>query len=165
MLKAIAVVEQWALAVWVGSLVGFAFVFAPIAFSRLSDDLDAFSSIVSRVFGVLATLGYVCGGIVIVTSLLHAFLAAQGGGSWRLALLRACCVIVMLGLVTFSQAKITPAMEQVQASFHAPFNSIPKDDPRRVRYDRLHAQSSRVYGTVLLLGLIAIAFSAWEPRP
>lgn len=165
MLRAIAVVEQWALAVWVGSLAGFAFVFAPIAFSRLNGDLDLFSSIVASVLGALTLLGNVCGAIVILTSLLYAWLTLRGGRSPRLALVRIGCIVVMLGLAAFSQAQITPAMAQAQASFHAPFDSIPKGDPRRVRYDRLHARSSRVYGGVLIVGLIALALSALEPRP
>lgn len=160
MLQLIAVVEQWALAVWVGSLVGFAFVFAPIAFHRLESDLDTFSSITGSVLGALAVLGYACGGIVILTSVLHAFL----GPAPRLGIIRAACIVVMLLLVTYSERAITPAMAQTQASFHAPFNAIAKDDPRRVAYDRLHAQSSRVYGAVLLLGLISIALASWEPR-
>jgi hypothetical protein len=68
------------------------------------------------------------------------------------------CVALMLGLMTFEQRTIVPAMTEDQSSFHAPFNAVPVTNPRRIRYDALHAESSRVYGAVLVLGLAALAF-------
>jgi hypothetical protein len=65
----------------------------------------------------------------------------------------------MLTLVAFSQLAIVPEMFATQESFHGSFNAVAKDDPRRVRYDALHAESSRTYGAVLILGLVAIALS------
>lgn len=151
-LRVIAIVERWALAVWVGSLAGFAFVFAPIAFSYLRGDLDTFAAIVGCALGGLTTVGYVCGAV----SLAGSGLGVVANRS-RAAAARAACVLVMLGLVTYSQRAIVPEMIAVEASFHAPFNSIARSDPRRIRYDALHAKSSRVYGAVLILGLCAIA--------
>lgn len=143
---------MWALATWVGALVGFAFVFAPVAFSRLSGNLDTFSAIIGGTLSNLTLLGYVCGAIAIAISLT---LGVAGRSRW--AILRALCSAIMLGLTAFSQHAIVPAMVQVQSSFHAPFNSIAKDDPRRVRYDGLHRESSQVYGAVLILGFSALA--------
>lgn len=142
----------WALAVWVGSLVGFAFVFAPVAFSYLSGNLDTFASIIGGTLSVVTVLGYVCGTIAIGTSLMA---AAHTRLPW--VVVRVACIAVMLGLTAFSEHAIVPAMVQAQSSFHAPFNAIPKSDPRRIRYDALHRQSSEVYGAVLVLGFCALA--------
>ena len=150
----IAVVERWALALWVGSLAGFAFVLAPIAFGQLRGDLDAFAAIVGRSLGALAVLGYACGAATLVTSGAQIFRTRS-----RAAIARAGCIAVMLALVAFSQQAIVPEMIATQESFHGSFNSVAKEDPRRVRYDALHAESSRVYGAVLILGLVAIALS------
>ncbi|MGH7660991.1 MAG: DUF4149 domain-containing protein [Vulcanimicrobiaceae bacterium] len=152
MLQALRTLEVWALAVWVGSLFGFAFVFAPVAFSHLSNDLDTFASIIGGTLGAVTLLGYVCGAIAIVISLIA---AAAGRSRW--AIVAAACIAIMLGLTAFSENAIVPAMVQTQSSFHAPFNAIAKNDPRRVRYDALHQKSSEVYGAVLLLGFIALA--------
>jgi hypothetical protein len=152
MLRFVEIVERWALSLWVGALAGFAFIFAPAAFARLSGDLDLFASIVVRALENLAVFGYACGGVAVVTSLI-----AIGARRSRRAIARAACVVLMVGLVAFSQNAIVPRMLDTQTSFHASFNTIPKDDPRRIRYDALHAESSRVYGAVLILGLCALA--------
>jgi hypothetical protein len=150
----IATTERWALAVWVGSLAGFAFVFAPIAFGLLRGDLDTFAAIAGGSLGALAVLGYVCGAASLITSAAEFFRTRS-----RAAIARAACIVVMVALVAFSQRAIVPEMIATQQSFHGSFNSVAKDDPRRVRYDALHAESSRTYGVVLILGLAAIALS------
>lgn len=156
-LRAIAIVEQWALALWIGSLAGFAFVFAPVAFARLSGDLDTFASIVGGSLAGLTVLGYACGGVALAGSI--ASLLATGS---RPAVARAVCIAIMLALIAFSQRAVVPAMLATQAGFGAPFNSVARDDPRRVRYDALHAESSRLYGAVLVLGLLTIALRMRE---
>lgn len=148
----IRILEVWALAAWVGSLVGFAFVFAPVAFGHLSGDLDTFASLIGDTLSAVTWLGYACGGIAIVISLIAATVSRS-----RWAMVRAACIAAMLGLTAFSQNTIVPAMVQTQSSFHTPFNAIAKDDPRRVRYDALHRESSDVYGAVLILGFSALA--------
>ena len=70
MLRFVDIVERWALSLWVGALAGFAFIFAPAAFARLSGDLDLFASIVVRALENLAVFGYACGGVAVVTSLI-----------------------------------------------------------------------------------------------
>jgi hypothetical protein len=145
---------RWALAIWVGSLTGFAFVFAPVAFAHLGSRLDTFAAIIGASLGTLAQLGYWCGAIVVVTSIVASFERRS-----RTAIVRIGCVLVMLALVTYAQQAIAPAMMQTQASFGASFDTIPKSDPRRIRYDELHAESSRLYGVVLVLGFVAIALS------
>jgi len=150
--RLIEVLQVWALAAWVGSLVGFAFVFAPVAFSHLSGDLDTFASIVGVTLADLSLLGYACGAVALAISLVAAATIRS-----RRAIVRAVCIAFMLGLTAFSQNAIVPAMVRVQASFHAPFNAVAKDDPRRARYDALHRESSEVYGAVLILGFGALA--------
>lgn len=157
--RLIRTVELWALATWVGSLVGFAFVFAPVAFAHLSADLDTFASIVGGTLAAMTALGYACGAVAIATSLTSAAIERS-----RRPIVRAACVVVMLGLTAFSQNAIVPAMVQTQSSFHAPFNSISKGDPRRVRYDTLHRESSELYGAVLILGFGALALCVGARR-
>ena len=158
-IRLLEILEVWALATWVGALVGFAFVFAPVAFSQLSGHLDTFASIIGGTLSAVTLLGYVCGAIALVISLIAAVASRS-----RWAILRAACIAIMLALTTFSQRTIVPAMVQVQSSFRAPFNTISRDDPRRVRYDALHQESSQVYGAVLLLGFSALALCVASRR-
>jgi len=160
MLRALAVAEQLALALWIGSLAGFAFVFAPAAFARLSAELDAFASIVGGSLAGLTLLGYACGTIALASSLVSVAVTHSAA-----AVARAACIVVMLALIAYSQRAVVPSMIATQASFGAPFNTIDKSDPRRIRYDALHAESSRLFGAVLLLGLIGIGLRTQEfPR-
>jgi len=39
-------------------------------------------------------------------------------------------------------------------------DNIPHDDPRRVEFNRLHVWSTRVEGTVMLLGLVLVYVTA-----
>jgi hypothetical protein len=143
-----------ALAIWVGALTGFAFIFAPAAFARLGAQLDTFAAIVGASLATLAIVGYWCGGIAIVSSIVPLLVQRS-----RSAVARIVCVAIMLALVTYAQQAIAPAMLQTQASFNVPFNAVAKTDPRRVRYDQLHTVSSRLYAIVLVLGFTAIALS------
>lgn len=151
-MRFLRIIEILALALWIGSLAGFAFVFAPVVFSRLNDHLDTFASIVAGTLGQLTLLGYICGALSLAASV-----AAAALGERRAAIVRIICVVLALALTTYDQRAIVPAMTQTQAAFHQPFNAVPKTDPLRVRYDALHAQSSRVYGAALIFGIVALA--------
>ena len=150
----LALAEAWILAVWIGALVGFAFIFAPIAF-RTIPDIDLFTKVTTRVLGALATLGYVCGSLAVMVTVWRAIRSSAP----RLDLIRTCFVVLMLALVAYQARTIVPEMETTSASFHVPITSITKSDPRRVRYDALHHRSSVVYGAVLLLGFATIAIA------
>ena len=68
----------------------------------------------------------------------------------------------MLVLSAYDVHVVLPAMEATLQTFTAPIAQTLKTDPRRVRYDAEHRWSSRVYGTVLLLGLISLV-AATQP--
>jgi len=150
-----AVSETLVLAVWIGGLAGFAFVFAPIAF-RIVTDLDRFATLTGRTILSLTQLGYVCGTLAIVA----AFVRSRMGGSPRLAYARIGLIVLAMGLSAYDANAILPEMQQASAAFGVPFNDVPKTDPRRVAYDAMHQKSSRVYGGALLLAAAALALAA-----
>jgi len=137
-----AVSETLVLAVWIGGLAGFAFVFAPIAF-RIVTDLDRFATLTGRTILSLTQLGYVCGTLAIVA-----------------AFARIGLIVLAMGLSAYDANAILPEMQQASAAFGVPFNDVPKTDPRRVAYDAMHQKSSRVYGGALLLAAAALALAA-----
>jgi hypothetical protein len=149
-----AIVEAFALAVWIGALAGFAFVFAPIAFGLT--DLDTFAVLAGRTISSLTVLGYVCGALAIIAALVRSGARARP---------RVVFVAAALALSAYDARAIVPQMQTISAGFHGSFDVVSKTDPRRIAYDDLHRRSSEVYGAALLLGLAAIALAATsEPK-
>jgi hypothetical protein len=155
--RTFTVIEAMTLALWIGALAGFAFVFAPIAFGIVSD-VEQFGRVTAAVLRALTPAGSVCGGIAIVAALVRASDPSQRAS----ALARVAIVVTMLALMQYESRAIVPRMEaalpglargatpQAQAAFRAE-----------------HDASTRVYGSVFLLGLIAIGLAAVarpEPR-
>ncbi len=155
-----AVVETVMLGLWIGALAGFAFVFAPLAF-RLMPDLDAFAQLAESTIFTLASLGYVCG----VVAVLAALARSWGRPGRKLAYLRAGLIAAAILLSAYDANAVVPQMTAVAASFHAPLESVAKVDPRRQRYDALHAESSQLYAVALLCGLLALALTSIAGMP
>jgi hypothetical protein len=151
-------VEAVALALWVGALAGFAFLFAPAAFHTVSN-LDEFAALTAGVLRSLGTFGFVCGTIAIVAAL------GRGPGAIRLRLGRFALILVMWAFAWYESNRIIPHMEATARSFGVSIASIPKGDPRRIAYDAEHRTSSRVYSVVLLAGILAIVLASLERRP
>jgi hypothetical protein len=137
-----AVVEQLALSVWIGSLIGFAFLSAPTAF-HVVKDMDQFATLTASVLGQLSILGYFCCGIAILATILRSIGAADR--TWDLV--RVALLLVAIGGVVYEAQAIIPAM----AAMHD-FNSD--------TYRQLHGEATRVYGGVVILGLLAIVIAA-----
>jgi hypothetical protein len=151
-----AAIESLALALWIGALAGFAFVFAPAAFHVVTDTGE-FATLIGRVLTQIGLLGGACGSIAIIA------IVIGGAGTVRTRTARILIVAVMLALSAYVTSNVIPEMEATAKSFNAPFASIAKTDPRRVRYDELHQISSRAYALVLILGAAAIVLAAASP--
>ncbi|HTV73939.1 MAG TPA: DUF4149 domain-containing protein [Candidatus Acidoferrales bacterium] len=147
-----AAIEVLALGLWIGALAGFAFVFAPTAFSVLPN-LNTFAALIGATLRALTTTGYFLGAFALPAALIR--------GARSCALMIAC----MLALSVYHLQVVMPAMEAALHTFTAPIARTPKDDPRRVRYDAEHRWSSTVYAVVLLLGLIALAGASQPHTP
>ncbi len=64
-------------------------------------------------------------------------------------------MIIMLALTAISQFRIIPRMDALRASAEE-IGSLATDNPLRQQFDSLHAWSTRLEETVLLLGLIVL---------
>jgi len=153
-----AAIESVALALWVGALAGFAFVFAPVTFHETAE-LGRFAALVNAMIVSLTGFGYACGAIAILAILGRA--AVVRG---RLPeIVRALLVAFMLAVSTFEVRVILPEMQATLRHIDRPLESLPRTDPLRVKYDDQHRNSSAVYGTVLALGLVTIVLGALRP--
>ena len=129
---------------WLGALCGFAFIFAPIAFRIIAPtDVGRFAALTSAILAALTVMGYVCGGIAILMALWR----SREAGDRVFDFVRALLVAVALALVWFESHAIVPAMAAVS-------------DVSSPQYHALHGRSTIVYGSVVLLGLVAIVMAA-----
>ena len=141
--RVLAAIEIPALGIWIGALVGFAFVTAPLSFRIVAPlDVGRFAVLIAATLGQLTVLGYVLGGIALIVAVVRARYA--GDRTWDVV--RILLIAIALGLATFEQRAIVPAMQRI-TNVSSP------------AYHALHARSSQVYGAVVLLGLAALVLA------
>ena len=139
-----------ALAVWLGGLIFFPVV-AQTAFSALPTTHLA-GQIVRDSLRELHWMEFISGLVFLASSLLYnrAML-----GRTRAFAMSHILVAAMLSLTAVSQFRIIPRMDSLRASA-GEIASLSVDNPIRHQFDSLHAWSTRVEETVLLLGLIVL---------
>jgi hypothetical protein len=143
------------LVVWIGGLIFFAFVLAPTAFTVLPSTHLA-GNVVGRSLVKLHWIAIISGIVFLASSLLYSRLT---DGTAHIFALRHVLLCLMLALTLISQFGIIPRMDVLRASL-GDVRSAPIDNPQRVQFDALHVWSTRVEGTVLLLGLVVVYLTA-----
>lgn len=132
------------LALWLGAAALTAAVVAPAAFAVLPTRALA-GALVGRVLPVVFVGGLVVG-------VVGAVLASGGGGAFGRArvVLPALCAV----LCAAAQFGVTPRIEAVRAQLGPDIEAVPKTDPRRAQFGRLHGIS------VLFMGAAGLAAGA-----
>ena len=126
-MRIFAVAEIVALGVWLGALVAFAFVFAPVAFHLIAPlDVTRFATLIVRTLALLTKWGYILGAV--------AFIGAVAGR----APLRAVLVAVALAFAFYHQHVVVQAMLAIT-------------DVASPAYHALHTRSTEIYGAVVVL--------------
>jgi uncharacterized membrane protein len=143
------------LVAWVGGLMFFAFVLAPTAFSVLPNTHLA-GNVVRSALSKMHWIAIVSGISFLISSLL---LSRIVDGTPHAFAPRNVLILIMLLLTAISHFGIMPRMDKLRAAV-SDFASVAVSDPARVQFDALHVWSTRVEGTVLLLGLIVVYLTA-----
>jgi hypothetical protein len=151
-----------ALGAWLGALVFFGAVLAPVAFSQLpplfgNQGLHAAGLVVGGSLVGLHWMGLLCGLVFLVVM----FLARA---HYRNIIPQCVLVLVMMLLTAYSQFSIIPRMDTARDSIGGNVSAVPADNPGRQIFDRLHRTSTHVEGLVLLCGLGALAATAHWSR-
>lgn len=143
---------------WIGGLIFFAFVLAPTAFTipAVLPNTHLAGNVVGRALSKLHWVAIVSGIIFLGSSMIYNRLA---DGAPHFFATRHILLCLMLALTLISQVGIMPRMDTLRASL-GDVNSVPIDNPERVSFDALHVWSTRVEGTVLLLGLVVVYLTA-----
>lgn len=146
---------QMALIVWMGEIVFFSFVVAPSLF-RTFPTPDA-GRAVGAIFPTYYRLGYVCGAVLVLTSLLlHR--GATARAAWCA---NAVIAAVMLAATVYAGAVIQPRAAALRPQIHE------ADAPQAVKeeFRRLHRLAVQLNGAVLVGGICISIVTATALRP
>lgn len=139
-----------AIAVWVGGMMAVGYLAAPVLFQYLADRTLA-GNLAGEMFSVMAWVGLVCGGYLLVY-----LLARRGWRAFRSGVL--WIVVAMLALVVAGHFGIQPIMAQLKA------DALPRqvmESALRDRFATWHGVSSGLYLIQSLLGLWLVL---WQER-
>lgn len=150
MAATLRVLRLLSVVVWVGGLVFFAFVLAPVAFQVLPTTHEA-GTIVGATLRILNTIGDTCGFIFILATL--ALFTRVSPNQRKPLCAQGLLILIMLAATNYVQVAIVPAMEHDRVAAGGDIDADPPDNPYRVDFERLHPLSEKVEGSALLLGL------------
>jgi uncharacterized membrane protein len=159
MIVFLRVLRLLALVVWVGGLIFFAFVLAPVAFHVLPSTHEA-GTVVGATLRVLNAIGFFSGLIFLFATVLAWHRAAARVR--RLLITQMLLVALMLGATCYVSASIIPAMERDRIAAGGDVDAARPDNPARLDFERLHPISEKVEGAALFLGLAAVVLLGME---
>jgi len=137
------------LAAWLGALIFFPVV-AQTAFATLPS--HSAGLLVRGSLLRLHCMAFICGTIFLVTSFIYNHLMF---GRLRVFAASDVLIAAMLVLTSVSQFRIIPKMDSLRLSA-ADISAMPAAAPIRAQFDSLHAWSTRIEGTILVLGLTVL---------
>jgi hypothetical protein len=146
-----------ALVVWLGAEIFFPVV-AAITFNTLRPDTHTAGSIVGSLLRILHGVGFVSG---LVALIVLALAPAWGIYKPRTVLAPMVLLVLMLGCTAYSQFGIIPSMERDRITAGGAIDTADPANPQTVHFNRLHKQSERVEGAVILLGIATVSLLAW----
>ncbi len=158
----IRIVRLLAIVVWVGGIVFFAFVLAPVAFHLLPSQHLA-GVVVGGTLRVLDVVGLVCGLIFWgATALLFRQSPATYKGRYEAQII---CASIMMLATAYIHANVLPAMELDRASVGGDIETAPAVSPAKLHFEKLHKRSESVEAGVLLCGIAIVVLMARESIP
>jgi uncharacterized membrane protein len=159
MIVFVRVFRLLSLVVWVGGLIFFAFVLAPVAFSVLPSTHEA-GTVVGASLRVLNALADVCG-LLFLFATIPIWLRSIGRAR-RLLMTQMLLVVLMLAATVIVQASIVPAMERDRIAAGGDVDAAQPDNAARLDFERLHPISEKVEGAALLLGIAVVVLMGFE---
>ena len=160
---AVRYVALTALVVWLGGMVVLGVLVAPATFQVLqaSDQANGrwlagllFGDVLRR-FHLLA---YACGIVLFVCLFIMKFVGPPPSAF----ILRSAIVAAMLALALYSGVGVSGEIDRLQGQVAGRVDSLPKEDARRVRFERLHRTSTVVMAINMTLGLVLLIWYARE---
>ena len=148
--------------VWVGGIIFFAFVVAPVAFGTLPSTHEA-GMVVGGTLRVLHVMGLISGAIfALCTLVLFKQSPHTTRGRYESQIL---LTAIMLAATAYLQWNVLPSMERDRTTAGGDIDAAPKTSLPRLHFERLHVRSERVEGGILLCGLGIILLMGRESLP
>ncbi|GAC1428161.1 MAG: hypothetical protein NVSMB62_26090 [Acidobacteriaceae bacterium] len=161
MTAVLRILRLLAVVVWVGGIIFFAFVVAPVAFSVLPSTHSA-GTVVAGTLNILDWIALACGLLFLLTASL---LWARSSRSRRLITAQLWLVLAMIAASAIIQWRIVPAMERDRIAAGGDIDAAPRDNPAREDFQRLHPLSEKLEGAVLFGGLGIVILMGLEAPP
>lgn len=143
------------LACWLGGMVFFSAIVAPIVFAQLS--ITDAGKVVSALFPRYYLLGYVAGGLGFILAVYLCVMRAPRLW-WAMA---AVALAIALGLTFYAGQVVRPQVDAIRTVAE----EANPDPARRAEFDRLHRLSVILNGAVMALNLAALLSSAGALTP
>jgi hypothetical protein len=162
-MAAVRYLALMALVIWLGGMIVIGLLVAPSTFRVLqaADPLNG-RMLAGAVFGevlrLFHLLAYGCGLVVLICLFLMKFIGPPPSAF----VARAAIVVVMLALAFYSGIPVTRELNAIQSKVTGPVSRLPQDDPRRVRFDRLHRTSTALMTINMGLGLVLLLWYVRE---
>jgi uncharacterized membrane protein len=145
------------LVIWIGGLIFFAFVLAPTVFNpSVLPTRQLAGNVVNRSLGILHWIALCCGLIFAVTSMIDSRVVNGVAQPFAARNLLIYLMIILTLVGMFGVAAKMQALRQQMGMI----DEVSPDDARRVEFNRLHVWSTRIEGSVLLLGLALLYLTA-----
>lgn len=136
---------QWLLlSLWLGSMVGFGVLMAPVLFEKLPTR-QAAGDVAGEIIWRLLWFGIVAAGFVVVLRLLSRRL------DWIMV-----ATVLIAGLLLFNATYVWDNLDRIQTQMDRPIDEYAVTDPLRVEYNRWHSMSNYVGMGAVLLGLVTL---------
>ena len=142
---------------WLGVMVSFSWIVAPVAFSVLSNPALA-GNIVSRHLMVTEWIGIGLGTILLALL----WRESRTEGTWRGGRIEAGLLLSMVGAMALSRAWVSRTLHQIRLEFGGRLQTLPPDDPTRQTFDLLHQVSVGLMGWTMLAAVLLLV---WLIRP
>jgi H+/Cl- antiporter ClcA len=143
---------------WIGSIFFFSTSAAPSIFKVLPKQLAG--DLVTDIFPKYYLIGYVCGVVAIVTSLLSWLTGSHS--STASYLLRVIILVIMLGLAIFAGAVIRPQALEIRTEMRSLVEDSPRYSELQNRFNALHKTSVLLNSVVFLLGIAIVLITAYN---
>lgn len=148
-------VSLFALALWVGGGAAISFLVAPVVFEKAGSRRQA-GDIVGAVLSRFDVYALVAGPIAVLTVGVEALGTV---GASRMLMLKLALVTSMVGLTLFARLALTPEIRRLREAMGDALDDLPKTDPRRREFGKLHGYSILCLLGEILLGAFAIALT------
>jgi hypothetical protein len=156
-----------AMVVWVGGLLFFGAVVAPVAFESLLPmfpdpalGLQVAGTMVRESLTHLHDIGLFCGAVLLLLYIVERVTRTTRRSIGPPILL----TVVMMGLTAYSEFSIIPRMDALRLKAGSAMADPASSDPARLNFNRLHNLSTSLEGIVLVCGIGLIVLYA-RPEP